>query len=57
MKRHHYRIYAINLPRDLPERIAAIHAAAILRTGNSNEPVQGMTNKKSSKAHGRPKAF
>jgi hypothetical protein len=40
MKRYQYRIYPINIPADLRERIALIHAVAILKAGNKNEPIQ-----------------
>ena len=45
MKRRHYRIYSINLPVDLKERIAAIHAAGILKSVGGNRPVQAVVHK------------
>ena len=47
MKRHRYRIYPINIPPDLRERIALIHAAAIIRGGNKNDLIQFPVNNKS----------
>jgi hypothetical protein len=45
MKRCHYRIYAINLPRDLREQISVLHAAAILKDGNKDGQVQNHPDK------------
>jgi hypothetical protein len=44
----HYRVYVIgHLPPDLRERIASLHASALLKQKNENMPVntQGLDDK------------
>jgi hypothetical protein len=47
MKRHRYRIYAVNLPADLKERISSIHATALLKAGGKNEILRAELDNKS----------
>jgi hypothetical protein len=45
MKKSHYRIYPVNIPADLKDRISAIHAAAILKSNVGNGPAESSLEK------------